>query len=377
MIYMYEVHQNWLAMKEKVACLGNAVNKAQVVKKRKKGKKRKLLEEENKLCEDGTGLEDRKLEHTEIRSHWDLLDRGLSRRDKWGAWSSERWQMEYEDALDMEDKFQGFLMQMEEEKRKVKEEVQDEEDVCSLHPLPSPRLIMEEQHDIEVCPDRQPDWWDEHQERNYKRKNLGLSNDMCDFLEELLQDQGKAGDEEERKRKDDANKDKLCEANNDKLPEAKQGNLYYQAWCASKWAENVQRESLVRPGLDSLEKRREREEIEEREAMRKRVHNEAMWLQDQEARRLQTQKQQKDCLSRGLHVIPWEHQGPENRDEEGRWMWPPVQAPPQLPQAQQQLHPQPRLQPQLQTQQQQEDVETITDIESVDSSQLTVVGGGL
>ena len=350
------VHPNWLAMKDKVAGLDSAVNVAQAVKRRKKTKKRKVPEEEKKLAwkvEGGLVLgQDWSRGGDRIRSHWDLLDRGLTRRDVQEEWSSERWQLEYEDALDMEDKFQGFLRQREEEKRKVKEEVQDEEEVCSLHPLP----------------DRQPDWWDERQERNYKRKNLGLSDDMCNFLEELLQGQGKAGDEEERKMKDDANKDKLCEANNDKQLEAKQGNLYYQAWCGGPWAQNAQKESLVRPGLVSLEKRREREEIEEREAMRKRAHNEAMWWQDQEARRLRQQKQLKDCLSRGLHVFPWEHQGPENRDEEGRWIWPRVQAPPQLLQAHQQLHPQPRLQPQLQAQHSNE---------SGDSSQLTVVGVGL
>jgi hypothetical protein len=137
----------------------------------------------------------------------------------------------------MEDKFQGFLRQREEEKRKVKEEMQDEEEVCSLHPLPSPKLNMEEQHVIEISPDRLPDKWDD-QERNKPRKILGLSNDMCIFLDELLQEQGKAGEEEGRERKDDANEDKLCQPSLDKLPEAKQGNWCLQAWCRGEWAQS-------------------------------------------------------------------------------------------------------------------------------------------
>jgi len=226
-------------MKDKVAGLDSAVNAAQVVKRRKKTKKRKVLEEEKKLCEEGGTGQDwrRKVEHTEIKSHWDLLDRGLRRRDVQEEWSSERWQLEYEDALDMEDKFQGFLRQREEEKRKVKEEMQDEEEVCSLHPLPSPKFNMEEQHVIEISPDRLPDKWDE-KERNKPRKILGLSNDMCIFLGELLQEQGKAGEEEGRERKDDANEDKLCQPNLDKLPEAKQGNWCLQAWCRGEWAQS-------------------------------------------------------------------------------------------------------------------------------------------
>ena len=208
---------------------------------------------------------------------------------------------------------------------------------------------------------------------------------MCDFLDELMQRQGKAGDEEERKRKDDANKDKLVE-NAEKEGLVTLGPVSLEKRrerdeIEEQWAENAEKEGLVTPGLVSLEKRREREEIEEREAMRKRAHNEAMRLQDREARRLETQEAPRDCFSRGLRVFPWEHLGAENRDETGRWIWPRVQPRPQPPQVQPQLHPQPRLQPQvqphLQPQQQQEDVKVITDTESGDSLQLIVVGGGL
>ena len=349
-------------MKDKVAGLGNAVNVAPVVKKRKKRKKRKVIEEEKKWCEEGGEGQDLRMmdEHTQIRSHWDLLDRADARRAKQEEWSSEREQMEYEDSLDIEDKFQRFLRQREEEKRKVKEEVQDEKEACSLHPLQSPKFIMEEKHVTEISPDRQPE---ESRRGTSLQKILGLSVDMRNFVDELLQEQGKAGDEEERKRKGDANNDKLCEANDGKLPEAEQGNWFLQAWCRGEWAEKAEKEGLVRL-------RMEREEIEEREAMRKRAHNKAMWLQEQEDMRLQEQEDRRNFLSRGLFVNPWENLGAENRDEEGRWIYPRVQAPPQLPQAQQQLHPQPRLQPRLQAHQQQEDVKVITDTVSEDSSQL-------
>ena len=127
----------------------------------------------------------------------------------------------------------------------------------------SPTFIMEEQHAIEVGPDREPDWWDEQQERNNKRKKLGLSNDMCDFLDELMQRQGKAGDEEERKRKDDANKDKLVE-NAEKEGLVTLGPVSLEKRrerdeIEEQWAENAEKEGLVTPGLVSLEKRRERE----------------------------------------------------------------------------------------------------------------------
>ena len=90
-----------------------------------------------------------------------------------------------------------------------------------------------------------------------------MSNDMCDFLDELMQRQGKAGDEEERKRKDDANKDKLVE-NAEKEGLVTLGPVSLEKRrerdeIEEQWAENAEKEGLVTPGLVSLEKRRERE----------------------------------------------------------------------------------------------------------------------
>ena len=100
------MHQNWLAMKDKVAGLGNVVKVAQVVKKRKKRKKRKVIEEEKKGCEEGGDGQE------EARGCLCLEDDEHAQIMNWrtssGVSEAERGMKRVECSGQMEDMFKGF-----------------------------------------------------------------------------------------------------------------------------------------------------------------------------------------------------------------------------------------------------------------------------
>ena len=195
-----------------------------------------------------------------IESHWDLLERGMQKRERRdGGWGNERQQLEYEAILDLDALFQEYVRGVDEARaqmKRVKDELQEDERT------PNGGGWMDR------WPDRQDDgltsWLGERRiSRKWKRLRM--------YDEKDEERRGSEREEEKTRRRREQQEEE----------------------------ERRRREEETRRRSEE-ETRKMREEEAEHEAMRKRQKNEAMRLEMEQERLKEDKCIRQRCISLDL-----------------------------------------------------------------------------